>query len=157
MMNIIITLHSSLLYLSSHPISSFLFFRPFLSILLFHFSFSLSSLFHFSFSLSSLFHFSLFLFLFFPLFPFFFFFSFFFLGLAMSASKSKLLSLAEFPTGILYHHDLGTYVRVFIFLVYIRGTLYNDEVQIQKYNKYFLILLNNFVSFHIFFCHLLIL
>jgi hypothetical protein len=25
----------------------------------------------------------------------------------MSASKSKLLSLEEFPTGILYHHDLG--------------------------------------------------
>jgi len=28
-------------------------------------------------------------------------------GFAMSASRSKLLSLEEFPTGILYHHDLG--------------------------------------------------
>jgi hypothetical protein len=36
----------------------------------------------------------------------------------MSASKSKLLSLAEFPTGILFHHDKGTYhfiAFVFVF------------------------------------------
>ena len=43
-----------------------------------------------------------------------------FLGLAMSASKSKLLSLAEFPTGILYHHDLGkNEVNVHVHVLYI--------------------------------------
>ena len=36
----------------------------------------------------------------------------------MSASKSKLLSLAEFPTGILYHHDKGIYLHTTLMLTH---------------------------------------
>jgi hypothetical protein len=37
----------------------------------------------------------------------------------MSASKSKLLSLAEFPTGILFHHDKGTFHFILFYCFYI--------------------------------------
>ena len=46
------------------------------------------------------------------------------IGLAMSASKSKLLSLAEFPTGILYHHDKGTCVLTATLILFKLTLLY---------------------------------